>query len=209
VTALRVALVDYLALRRALGHKLADAERQLTRFVAALDDRGAVTVTHEAAVAFVCDPALDPATSVPMRRLTALRGFARHLAGSHPDTYLPPLGMVTYRPRRRTPFLYSDGDIAALMGAAAATAGSALRAATIPTLIGLLAVTGMRVGEALRLHVDRHVIPCSRRHGFPCSGVRVLRVRSCVVPPRVVGVGVVGGRRVAVLQRSGPDRWRW
>jgi integrase/recombinase XerD len=103
------------------------------------------------ALAFVLDPNLDPASTNPVRRLCAVRGFARHLAGVDTRTEIPPAGVVSYRARRRTPYLYSDDDIVALMHAAAASARTPLRAATLKTLIGLLAVTGMRVGEAIRL----------------------------------------------------------
>lgn len=145
------ALGDYLALRRSLGHKLADAERQLRRFVVYLELAGAETVTIEAAMAFVLNADLDPASSVPAKRLEAVRGFARYLTGIDPRTEIPPAGLVTYRDRRRRPWLFSDDEIRLVMATAAASARTAMRAATLETLIGLLAVTGMRVGEALRL----------------------------------------------------------
>ena len=148
---LEVALDDYLRLRRSLGHKLDRSGRELAKFVAYMDSIGAETVTMEAALAFVLDPALDPATTVPGARLTAVRGFARHLAGSDPRTELPPCGLVTDRPRRRTPWLFSDQDVAAVAAAARESTPFPFRAQTLTTLIGLLAVTGMRVGEALRL----------------------------------------------------------
>jgi len=151
VSPLRETLADYLALRRSLGHKLDDAERQLSRFVAHLEALGAETVTLEAAIGFICHPDLDPATTNPSRRLTAVRGFARHLAGADPRTEIPPAGLVVFRRRRRRPYLFSDAEVAALMRAGAATSTAPLRSATIETLIGLLAVTGLRVGEALRL----------------------------------------------------------
>lgn len=148
---LKQAMGDYLALRRSLGHKLAETERQLTKFVTYLDFIGAETVTMDAALAFVFDPDIDPASTIPSRRLSAVRGFARHLAGSDPTTQIPPAGLVTYRRRRRTPFLFSEGDVVDLIAAARATTPYPLRAVMLETLIGLLAVTGMRVGEAIRL----------------------------------------------------------
>lgn len=154
MTALDQALEDYLVLRRSLGHKLADAERQLRRFVVYLEFTGADTVTMDAALAFVLDADLDPASSIPAKRLQAVRGFARHLAGIDPRTEIPPAGLVTYRARRRQPWLFSDDEIRLAMATAAASARTALRAVTLETLIGLLAVTGMRVGEALRLAPD-------------------------------------------------------
>ena len=149
---LEAALADYLRLRRALGHKLGDAGRQLARFVASLEGTGTETVTLQAALAFVFDPGLDPASSTPMRRLTALRGFARYLAGIDPRTEIPPAGLVSYyRGPRRNPYLFSDEDVVAVTHAARASTPFPFRAETVVSLIGLLAVTGMRVGEALRL----------------------------------------------------------
>lgn len=148
------AQADYLALRRRLGHKLADAERVLDRFVIYLDDLGAETVTLDAALEFVLDPDLDPASTNPSRRLQAVRGFARYLTGIDPATQVPPAGIVSYRAARRTPYLFTDDEIAELMVRAAGSARTVQRASMLRTLIGLLAVTGMRVGEAIRLHDD-------------------------------------------------------
>ncbi len=142
---------DYLRLRRALGHKLDDAHRLLPRFVACLDSIGAETVTVEAALAWARRPDADPASPVWMRRMNVARGFARHMAGIDPGTEVPPPGLVTFRQRRRQPFIYSDAGIAALMAHARRSIPTPLRAATVETLIGLLAATGMRVGEAIRL----------------------------------------------------------
>lgn len=151
MTRLETALGDYLQLRRALGHKLDNTGRQLARFVEYLDDMGEETVTMRSALAFVLDPDLDPAGSVPAHRLTAVRGFARHLAGSDARTEIPPTGVVRYRARRRTPYLFSDDDVTAVVHCARASTPSPFRAETLTTLIGLLAATGMRVGEAIRL----------------------------------------------------------
>lgn len=149
MSALKAALGDYLGLRRALGHKLAEHERQLTRFVARLD--GASFVTMADALAFVLDPEVDPASSVPAARLMAVRGFARYLSAIDPRTEVPPAGLVCYRPSRRVPYLFSDEDVAAVVRAARASTPFAFRAETLASLIVLLAVTGLRVGEALRL----------------------------------------------------------
>jgi len=152
---LAVALADYLRLRRGLGHKLDDAGRQLVRFVAHMDAVGAETVTLQAAMSFVFDPALDPASTNPARRLTAVRGFAHYLAGIDSRIEIPPAGLVCFRRRRRNPYLFSDEDVAAVTRAARESTPFPFRKETLSSLIGLLAVTGMRVGEALRLeHTD-------------------------------------------------------
>ena len=102
-------------------------------------------------LAFVPDPDLDPASTTPAKRLMAVRGFARYLSAIDPRTEVPPAGLVSGRPGRRVPYLFSEQDVAAVVRAARALTPSAFRAETLACLIVLLAVTGMRVGEALRL----------------------------------------------------------
>ena len=150
MSALSRAAGDYLALRHSLGHKLADAERLLPRFIGWLDREGIQTVTVEAALAWAQCPDADPGSTVWARRLTVARGFARHMAGIDPRTEIPPAGLIGYRQRRRPPFIFTDADVAAVM-AQARVLRWPLPALTHETLIGLLAVTGLRVGEALRL----------------------------------------------------------
>lgn len=151
MTALADHAEEYLRLRRALGHKLDGAHRLLPQFVTYLDAVGAQTVTVEIALAWVRLRHADPASSVWMRRMTAVRGFARYMSSIDPCTEVPPLGLVVYRQSRPSPFIYSDADVVALMAAARNSIPTPLRAATMETLIGLLAATGLRVGEALRL----------------------------------------------------------
>jgi integrase len=142
---------EYLRLRRMLGHELAEATRLLPRFVAYLDATGATTITIEAALTWATQPDVGAGSKIRARRMTVARGFARHMAGIDPDTQVPPPGLVPYRKRWRPPFIYTDTDIRALMSTAARTIPAAWRAATYQALIGLLAASGMRVGEALRL----------------------------------------------------------
>lgn len=151
MTALADAAADYLALRRRLGHDLADAHRLLPRFVAYLDDIGANTVTIEAAIAWSMAPEVDPASSVWPRRMIVARGFARHMAGIDPATEVPPVGLIPSRQRWRPPFLFTAAEVEQLVTAASTVIRWRLPAATHSTLLGLLAVTGMRVGEALKL----------------------------------------------------------
>lgn len=151
MTSLADIAVDYLALRRRLGHDLADAHRLLPRFVAYLDDIGANTVTIEAAIAWSMAPEVDPASSVWPRRMIVARGFARHMAGIDPATEVPPVGLIPSRQRWRPPFLFTAAEVERLVTAASTVIRWRLPAATHSTLLGLLAVTGMRVGEALKL----------------------------------------------------------
>jgi integrase len=157
MSALADIATEYLQLRRLLGHDLDDAHRLLPRFVAYLDSIGAPTVTVEAAVAWATEPGVDTAGTVAARRMMAARGFARHLAGIDERTEIPPLGLIPMRQRWRPPFLFTPADITTLLECAR-TMRWRLPAATHATLLGLLATTGMRVGEALRLEpsdIDR------------------------------------------------------
>lgn len=146
------ALTDYLTIRRRLGFKLDRPGQLLGDFVAYLDDREATTVTTELALAW----ARRPAGARPAWwgvRLSVVRVFARYLKTIDPATEVPPADLLPARSQRATPYLYSASDIDALM-AAAGRLSSEHRAATYSTLIGLLAVTGMRIGEAIRLDLD-------------------------------------------------------
>ena len=87
------------------------------------------------------------------RRLDVVRIFARHLQALDPAAEVPPGDVLDRRQCRVQPYLYSPQEVTALM-AAARTLRPAFRAVTWRTLVGLLAVTGMRQGEACRLTRD-------------------------------------------------------
>jgi integrase/recombinase XerD len=142
---------DYLRLRRTLGYKLDDHARLLRRFAVHLEKLGAEVVTTELALAWALEPGVRPESVVPWMRLLAVRGFARYMSGIDPRTEIPPTGLIRSPQRRRPPFIYSDSEIQALMAQARSGIRQALCAATYETLIGLLAATGMRTGEAIRL----------------------------------------------------------
>ena len=151
MTALEQHLDQYLRLRRTLGHKLADAHRLLPRFVAYLDEQGAEYVTIEAALAWSLAPVVPVGSVVPADRMMLVRGFARYLSGIDPRTEVPPAGAIRHPKHWRRPFIYTDTDVLAMIEQARALIPQPLRSATYQTLIGLLATTGLRVGEALRL----------------------------------------------------------
>ena len=149
MSALADAARDYLRLRNSLGHDLAEYHRELPRLVAFLEAEDLPAVTVAAALAWAQGPGVNPATSIPPRRMTIARGFARYLAGIDDRTEIPPPGLIAGRRRWRPPFIYSPGDIEALM--AQARQLTPMPAATHETLIGLLAVTGMfSAGDPLR-----------------------------------------------------------
>ena len=151
MSALADALVDYLALRNRLGHQLAESARLLPRFVAWMDTTDQSTVTIAACLEWCQQqPSAGPDSVIWPHRMTAVRGFARYLTGIDPATQVPPLGLLPERRHWTPPYIYTPNDIDTLLNAARQLR-SPLRAATYETLFGLLAVTGMRVGEALKL----------------------------------------------------------
>lgn len=150
---LRASVDDYLTTRRAMGYRLERAGRLLPQFIDYLDDAGAATVTVEHAVTWATLPAGDK-RNWWAERLSIVRGFATWLAAFDLATEVPPPDLLPRRSGRTTPYICSPQEIGALL-AAAGDIPTPLRAATYQTLIGLLAVTGMRIGEAIALdHAD-------------------------------------------------------
>jgi integrase len=153
VSALHLALQDYLRVRRALGSKLEGHDRLLTDFVAYLEAAGAPAITTELALRWATLPGDDAHPAYLARRLRTVRGFARHLSAFDSANQVPPVGLLPEVECRATPYLYTEAEVTALM-AAARSLRPALRAATYETLIGLLVVTGCRIGELIRLDRD-------------------------------------------------------
>jgi integrase len=150
MTPLRQALADYLGLRRSLGYKLARPEKLLNQFLSFMEARGAEVVTVEAAVGWACLP--DGNENWWAHRLSVVRPFAAYLHTFDARHEVPATDVLRWEARRANPYLYSEEEITALIDAAVILRFP-FRTATYQTLIGLLAVTGMRVGEAIRLDV--------------------------------------------------------
>lgn len=149
MSALSLTLDDYLGLRRSLGYKLERAGELLADFVRYSDTQGADHVRTEVALSWAL---LAPTTGSRWRanRLGAVRNFARYLHAIDPVHEIPPTGLVSRGRARPAPYLFTSDEITALMGAARRLR-SPVRAATLETVIGLLAVSGLRVGEVLGL----------------------------------------------------------
>jgi integrase/recombinase XerD len=149
MSALSTALENYLALRRSMGFKLTRTGKLLAQFIAYCEAANATTITIELAVRWATLPGNGKANWVAYR-LSAVRGFAKHLALLDECTEVTPANLLPSGSQRATPYLYSENEVLKLM-VAAGRLRSPLRRATLSTLVGLLWVTGMRIGEALRL----------------------------------------------------------
>lgn len=148
MSALQQALKEYLAMRRALGYKLEREGRLLPQFLDYVQQRGEQHLSTETAVAWATLPSSGPGWWAA--RLRMVRGFAAYVHQIDPGHEVPATDLLPCAPRRATPYLYDQAQIAALMHVAG-TLRTPHRVATIQTLIGLLAVTGMRIGEAVGL----------------------------------------------------------
>jgi len=140
---------DYLRLRRALGFKLKEDERVLGQLVGYLEAAGAETVSSELAIGWARLP-VGVHPNHWAKRLRIARGFAAYLQTIDPRTEIPPPDVFPTRRQRATPYLFSQQDIYRLL-AEARRLRHPLRAASYEALFGLLAVSGMRIGEAIAL----------------------------------------------------------
>jgi integrase len=148
------ALADYLAARRTLGTQLAWPESSLRGFVAFVESEGAEYLTVDLAVRWTFQ-SVGVQRATYARRLGLVRAFALWLRATDARTQVPPRRLLPGRYRRPVPHIYTDKEIADLMFAARQLQSvGGLRGATFETLIGLLAATGLRPGEALKLDVD-------------------------------------------------------
>jgi len=148
------ALTEYLATRRALGTQLRWPGSSLRKFVDFVETEGGEFITIEVAVRWAVRPSgVQRATHA--RRLEIVRGFATWLQATDTRTQVPPPRLLPAGLRRPRPHIYSDREIGDLIAAAGRLrSASGLRRATFKTLLGLLAATGLRPGEALALDVD-------------------------------------------------------
>ena len=148
---LELLVKEYLATRRALGADLAGAERMLRSFVAFLARSQDSFVTTPLALRWATEPR-DAQPAHLAARLGAVRTFARYASAADPRHEVPPEGLLPAQPRRAIPYIYSDNEVADLIGAARGLSGSTgLRPRTYATLLALLAASGMRSSEPLRL----------------------------------------------------------
>ena len=151
MTPLRKAVEDYLTMRRALGFKLRLPAGMLRDFASFLDANGASHITTNLALQWAKQP-VGVQLAQWANRLGVIRRFAQFMSASDPKTEIPPQGLLPYRYHRKTPYIYREVEIQRLLRAARRIpSATGLRAASYSTLIGLLAVTGLRISEAIGL----------------------------------------------------------
>ncbi|WP_125612047.1 tyrosine-type recombinase/integrase [Specibacter cremeus] len=144
---------DYLLLRHTMGHQLKAAGNLLHGYLKHLNETGQNTLTVDTALEWACLPAMaDPRTKAA--RLSAVRGFAAYVHAREPLLAAPvPAGLIPTRMIRQQPYIYGDSQVQALMRQALSLQ-PATRGLTMQTLIGLMASTGMRIGECVGLNLS-------------------------------------------------------
>jgi integrase len=151
MSTLRKELDRYLTIRRSLGYDLGTAARVLRRFVAFAEVRKARHVTTDLFLAWQAEfgQANQQTWSA---RLGMVRQFALWLSGIDARTEVPPKGLIPGRYRRARPYIYSEREIVRIVEEAARLPSpNGIRALTFTTLFCLIAVTGLRVSEAVAL----------------------------------------------------------
>lgn len=141
----------YLTVRRSLGADLRTDERILRRFITFADRKGAMCVNTDLILHWLKSlPAANPGTRAT--RFNVVRIFAEWLHGIDAKHEAPPRGLVPGRFRRASPYIYSVSEIAAIIEHARTLPSVyGMRGLTCSTLFGLIAVTGLRITEAVSL----------------------------------------------------------
>lgn len=153
MNSLREAAQEYIAMRRALGYKLAHAG-YLEDFASFMEQHNASFITADLAVKWAQKPAGIQSVTWS-NRLTVLREFARFRVVSDPRTEIPGPDLLPHKPRRATPYLLADSEIQRLLQTALDLPGATFfRRRTYHCLLGLLFVSGMRISEAIGLKIS-------------------------------------------------------
>jgi integrase/recombinase XerD len=154
-TELQQCLVSYLAIKEALGFKIQPTRILLRDFLRFVESRGiSEPLRGQVAVDWACDASSPRGVSGQVQRLSMVRGFLSFLRSIEPETEVPDHKLLAGA-RRPTPYLFTSAQIVQLLDEASRMKpASSLRPHLWQALIGLLASTGLRVGEAIRLKVD-------------------------------------------------------
>jgi len=144
-------LGNYLAIRRSLGYDLSFQERVLRRFTGFADARGVDHVTVNLFLAW--KTYFGSANQQTWSgRLSMVRVFATWLQSIDPRNEVPPASLIPVKLRRTRPYIYTGREIEKIVTEAAELPSPyGLRGWTFSTLFGLIAVTGLRISEAIGL----------------------------------------------------------
>ena len=151
---LQTHLVEYIAARRALGTRLKEPAKTLHHFIKFLARKRSVHITASLALEW-SQQSKQVQRATWARKLSMVRQFARWVHAIDPRHQIPPPRLLGVRHRRNPPHIYSDEEIAALMAEAVKfDSDTGMKSLNLETIIGLLAATGLRPGEAFALKME-------------------------------------------------------
>ena len=151
MSAIRNSLLQYVAVRRALGSKFYEPALALDHFVDLLEHEGTEFITTDLALRWAMEPK-HAQRATWGRRLSQVRGFAKWLNAVDIRNEIPSKRLLNARRRRNAPHIYTEQEIDRLMAQATRLRSpTGMRAMTYSTLIGLLVATGLRPSEAMGL----------------------------------------------------------
>jgi integrase len=149
--ALQRHLVEYIAARWALGTRLKEPAQTLLQFITFLARKRSSYITTPLALEW-SQRSKNVQRATWARKLSMVRQFARWVHAIEPRHQVPPPRLLAVRHRRNPPHIYSDEQIVSLMVAASKLGSTkGMQALSLQTIIGLLAATGLRPGEAFAL----------------------------------------------------------
>ena len=183
---------EYLSYRHDLGYQLNIEGRQLRRFACYADSIGhAGPLTTELVLGWV-SAGQESTRFCRARKLEVIRPFARYLASLEPGTEIPPMRFFGPAHRRTQPYIFSDEEIASLIKEAGHLVPiDGIRPRTYATLIGLMASTGLRTCEALKL--EQHDLDLEKvtDRGY-CNALIGLYHRKLLLRPLRPPLGCLG-----------------
>ena len=206
----------YLAVRRRFGSDLSTGKRELRQFAAFADTEDAAWITVDLFLRWK-QRFGSAGNATWSLRLGLVRGFAKWLHGIDPRTEIPPAGLIPAKMRRPRPYIYTDNEIVSIVTQAARLSSTrGLRGLNFSTLFGVLAVTGLRVSEAVGLDdrdVDLDNAVLEVRNGKNRNS-RIIPITACTAQrlgalraarSRVLGIGAIpffineSGRRLTTV----------
>ncbi len=154
---LRQAVDEYLTMRRSLGFKMRDPGCLLPKFATFMEKHDAAFITQELALSWAQQP-VNAQISTWAQRLSHVRMFARFRYSSDPRTQIPSAGILPFKPKRARPYLYTDDEVSKLLELSLSLPQHYKTCALLPRVyhcvLGLLSVTGLRLGEVTHLQLS-------------------------------------------------------
>lgn len=143
----------YISLRQSTGFKLKQSARLLADFAGFAEAKGDLYVRTRTAIAWA-EQASTPDTRY--RRITDVIRLARHLRAEDVRHEVPPSGVFTSHRTKFIPYIFTPDELERLIDAAYEVQKDEalpVRREIYAVLFGLIAVTGLRISEALELRL--------------------------------------------------------